>query len=278
MTERLRFLVIGLIALWSVATSAEAPGGQGRGGFVAYPPRPVDAAAVARGKVLYSLHCTFCHGSDAHGGDGGGPSLLRSLAVLDDQKGERIGPVVKNGTGAMPKFALSDPEIADVAEFLHSFPISSRTPPSTINILVGNPSAGATYVKERCASCHTMDKLKAFAMTLTDNKMLQQMWLMPGSGGGGGGRGGTSPIPAPPITVTVTMPGGERLEGTLVRMDDFSVSLRQADGAYRSIRTFGTTAKVDVHDPLASHKALLPTYRDSDIHDVTAYLASLRAR
>src|SRR5262245_22299155 len=277
MTKRSSLLLFGSIALWSVSIAAQPPA-QGRGGFVAYPPRTVDAAAAARGKVLYSLHCTFCHGSDAHGGDGGGPSLLRSLTVLDDQKGELIGPIVKNGTGAMPRFAASDAQIADLAEFLHSFPISSRTPPSTINILVGNPAAGATYVKERCASCHTMDKLKAFATKLMDDKTLQQMWLMPGSGGGGGGRGGAPPIQAPPITVTVTMPGGERLEGTLVRMDDFSVSLRQADGAYRSIRTFGTTAKVDLRDPLAAHKEMLPTYRDSDIHNITAYLASLRDR
>ena len=114
------------------SSTAYAQGPPGRGGFVAYPPRTVDAAAAARGKTLYSLHCTFCHGSDAHGGDGGGPSLLRSIIVLDDKKGELIGPIVKNGTGSMPKLALSDPEIADVAEYLHSFPISSRTPPSTI--------------------------------------------------------------------------------------------------------------------------------------------------
>ena len=278
MTKHFVLFLFGSLAIGTGAVVAQPPGPQGRGGFVAYPPRTVDSAAAARGKVLYSLHCTFCHGSDAHGGDGGGPSLLRSLTVLDDQKGELIGPIVKNGTGAMPKLALSDAEIRDVAEFLHSFPISSRTPPSTINILVGTAPAGAVYVKERCASCHTIDKLKATATRITDDKTLQQMWLMPGSGGGGGGRGGPPPVPAPPIAVTVTMPGGERIEGTLVRMDDFSVSLRQSDGAYRSIRTFGTTAKVDIRDPLASHKEMLPTYRDADIHNVTAYLASLRAR
>ena len=245
----------------------------GRGGFVAYPPRTVDAAAAARGKTLYGLHCQFCHGSDAHGGDGGGPSLLRSLAVLDDQKGERIAPVVKNGQGAMPKVALTDAQIVDVAEYLHSFPISSRTPPSTLNILVGNAQAGEAFVKSKCASCHTTDKLKAVANKLSDDKTLQQMWLMPGSGGG---RGGSAPVTAPPMTVTVTLPSGEKAQGTLVRMDDFTVSLKQADGTHRSFRTFGTAAKVDVSDPLAPHKELLPVYRDADIHNVTAYLASLR--
>ena len=278
-----RVIVFSGSLIWCCAASIAAqppqppqpPGPQGRGQFVAYPPRTVDAAAAARGKVAYSLQCSFCHGSDAHGGDGGGPSLLRSLVVLDDQKGELIGPIVKNGSGAMPKVVLSDAEIADVAEFLHSFPISSRTLPSTIDILVGDAAAGGAFVKAKCASCHATDKLAAFASKLTDDRTMQQMWLMPGSGGGGG-RGGVPAIAAPPITVTVTLPSGERSEGTLVRMDDFGVSLRQSDGAYRSFRTFGTTIKVDVNDPLAPHKELLPTYRDADIHNVTAYLASLR--
>ena len=245
--------------------------GQGRGGFVAYPPRTVDPAAASRGKVIYGTTCSFCHGADAHGGDGGGPSLLRSLVVLDDQNGELIGPIVRNGAGAMPKFPLSDAQITDVAAYLHSFPISSRTGPSTINILVGDPKAGEAFVKSKCASCHTVDTLKAFAIRVADNKTLQQTWIMPGSGGRGGGA-----TPVPPITVTVTLPSGEKVEGTLSRLDDFVVSLTQADGTFRSFRTFGTTTKVDVRDPLAPHKELLPTYRDADIHNVTAYLASLR--
>jgi mono/diheme cytochrome c family protein len=255
-----------------VATAAQPP--QGRGGFVAYPPRTVNAEAAARGKTLYSLHCQFCHGSDAHGGDGGGPSLLRSLTVLDDQKGELIAPIVKNGQGAMAKLPLTDAQIADVAEYLHSFEISSRTPPSTLNILVGDAKAGEAFVKSKCAACHTVDKLKAVANTLTDDKALQQMWLMPGSGGRGG-RGGPAAA-APPIRVTVTLPSGEKTQGTLVRMDDFVVSLKLADGTHRAFRTIGTAIKVDVEDPLAGHKGLLPEYRDADIHNVTAYLASLR--
>lgn len=248
-----------------------AQGGGGRGGFVAYPPRSVDRAAASRGQVLYSTNCRFCHGADAHGGDGGGPSLLRSLVVLDDQHGELMAPIIRNGMGAMPKFALSDAQISDLSAYLHSFPISSRTGPSTINILVGDAVAGAAFVKAKCAACHSTERLKAVAAKLKDDKTLQQMWLMPGSGGRG-----AAAIPAPPVTVTVTLASGEKVEGTLNRLDDFVVSLKQADGTHRSFRTFGTAIRVDIHDPLAPHKALLPAYRDADIHNVTAYLASLR--
>ena len=265
-------LQLSLATALTVAAQGQGPP-QGRGGFVAYPQRPVDQAMAARGKTLYSLHCTFCHGADAHGGDGGGPSLLRSLAVLDDQKGELIGPVVKNGQGSMPKFALTDDQIADLAEYLHSFPISSRTPPSTLNILVGDAKAGEMFVAAKCASCHSADKLQAFATRITDNKTMQQQWLMPGSGGG---RGGTAPSTAPPGRVVVTLRNSEKVEGTLSRLDDFVVSLKLADGTHRSFRTFGSSISVEIQDPLASHKALLPTYRDADIHNVTAYLASLR--
>jgi cytochrome c oxidase cbb3-type subunit III len=253
--------------------TGQGAGPGGRAGFVAYPPRRVDPAAASRGKVLYGTSCSFCHGSDAHGGDGGGPSLLRSLLVLDDQNGELIGPVIKNGQGTMPKFPFSDAQIADVAAHLHSFPISSRTGPSTIDILVGDAAAGEAFVKAKCASCHAVDKLKAFATKLVDDKTMQQMWLMPGSGGRG-----AAAVPAPVVRVTVTLPSGEKVTGVLQRIDDFSVSLKTADGTHRSFRTFGTPTRVDLDDPLAPHKALLPTYRDADIHNVTAYLASLRSR
>jgi cytochrome c oxidase cbb3-type subunit 3 len=273
---RVAFAAFVLLAI-TVALRAQAPPPQGRGGFVAYPPRAVDAAAAARGKTLYGTYCTFCHGADAHGGDGGGPSLLRSLVVLDDQKGELMGPIVKNGQGAMSKIPLSDAQIADLAEYLHSFPISSRTAPSTIDILVGDRRAGEAFVTATCASCHSVDKLKAFATRVSDDKTMQQMWLMPGSGGRSG-RGGAPAVTAPAVKVSVTLPSGEKVDGTLVGMDDFVVSLKEADGTHRSFRTFGTAIKVDIQDPLEGHKALLPKYKDADIHNVTAYLASLRDR
>src|SRR5712691_7519354 len=120
-------------ALFVVATltlHAQPPtqGGRGgRGGTItsprnAYPDRPPgDPAAIERGKALYGVNCQFCHGADTRGGDGG-PSLLRSSVVLDDQHGELIAPILRSGRPpAMPPFTFSDQQIADVAAFLHSF-------------------------------------------------------------------------------------------------------------------------------------------------------------
>jgi cytochrome c oxidase cbb3-type subunit III len=269
---------IAMVLLWGAGTlfsQAPAAPGQG-GGFVAYPQRkPGDPAAIERGKALFGANCVFCHGADARGGDGGGPNLLRSTLVIEDQKGERIAPVVREGRGGMPPFQLTDAQIADMAEFLHSFPVSSRSGPSTINIVVGDAKKGEAYVAAKCAACHTTAALKAFAAKLDDPKMLQQMWLMPGNSGARGG--GPAPIPAPPIGIAVTLPSGEVVKGRLSRIDDFSVSLTLADGTHRTFRTTAAM-KVDVQDPLAPHKQLLRQYTDADIHNVTAYISSLRSQ
>jgi cytochrome c oxidase cbb3-type subunit III len=254
-----------------------AQGGQGRG-FVAYPQRPPgNPAAIERGKTLWGVNCTFCHGPDARGGDGGGPNLLRSSVMLDDQQGELIGPIVQKGRGAMAAVPLSNEQIADIAAFLHSVPVSSRTGPSTLSILVGDARKGEAYVAQTCAKCHTAAALRTFANRLDDPKTLQQMWLMPGSGGRGFGPN-TAPIPAPPITGSVTMPSGERVEGRVEQVDDFTVTLLLANGQRRTIKTFGTANRLEIRDPLQPHKEMLPIYTDSDIHNVTAYLASLRDR
>jgi cytochrome c oxidase cbb3-type subunit 3 len=245
-----------------------------RFGVVEYPQRkPGDPAAIERGQSLYGVSCRFCHGADLRGGDGGGPNLLRSTVVLDDEQGERIGPVLAAGRGAMPPFQFTASQVVDLAAYLHSFRVSSAERGSTVDIVVGDPKVGERYVSEVCGGCHTTAALTTFASNprLADPKVLQQMWLMPGFAGRG-----TGPIPAPVVRAVVTPVPGQRIEGELVRMDDFTISIRQADGTYRSFRTAGTKATVEILDPLAPHKALLRKYSDADIHNVTAYLVSLR--
>jgi cytochrome c oxidase cbb3-type subunit III len=246
-----------------------------RFGIVEYPSRkPGDPAAIERGATLYGVSCRFCHGADLRGGDGGGPNLLRSTVVLEDDQGERIGPVLEAGRGSMPPFKFTPDQTRDVATYLHSFQVTSRNLPSDINIVVGDAKAGARYVAEACGACHATEKLAAFANNprLSDPKILQQMWLMPGFAGRG-----VPPI-SPPITrAVVTVPPNQRIEGELVRMDDFTISVRLADGAVRTFSTAGTKTTVEILDPLAPHKTLLSKYTDADIHNVTAYLVSLRS-
>jgi len=265
------------------AAGAAAPqAGRGRGGArpEAYPQHPPgDPAAIDRGKATFGVQCSFCHGSDARGGEGG-PNLIRAELVMRDQNGETIAPVVQNGRvdRGMPKFDLSAAQISDIAAFIHTFRVGgydiSRDRPPTI--VVGNATAGEAYFKATCSGCHSVTgDLKGLATKIDDPRALQQFWLMP-SGGRGGRGGGGAALTVSPATVTVTLPSGQKLDGRLERIDDFLVTLVGADGLSRTIRRDGDTPKVEIHDPLEPHEKLLGAYTDKDIHNLTAYLVTLK--
>jgi mono/diheme cytochrome c family protein len=258
------------------AAEAQNRGGGGGGGGAfanAYPQRPpADPAVVARGRGLYDMTCAFCHGDDARGGDGG-PNLLRSQIVLDDQKGELIGNVVRSGAGAMPKLEFTDEQLADIAVFIHSFRVAgydgSRQRPSTI--VLGDAKAGEAYFRSKCGNCHdTTGDLKNIAARFPDARTFQQWWLVPGGVGGRGANPKFTP------TVTVTSATGQKTNGRLVRIDDFIVTIADGDEVQHTFRRNGNNPKVEVRDPLQAHKQLLPSYTDKAIHDVTAYLESLK--
>jgi mono/diheme cytochrome c family protein len=234
-----------------------------------------DPAQVERGKSLYGVRCTFCHGADARGGEGG-PNLVRSGLVLNDIKGELIAPVLQNGRPemGMPKFDLTPTQVADIASFLHTFRAAGRDPARNAppNVLVGDAKAGQAYFSAKCGSCHSVTgDLKGLGSKIADPKTLQQTWLMPGAG-----RGGAAVTNVPPKTVTVTVSTAQEFEGRLERIDDFTVTLVDSGGTSRTFIRNGSTPAVEVHDPLRPHKDLLPVYTDKDIHDLTAYLASIK--
>jgi len=253
--------------------------GGGRGPRTAFPQRAAaDPAAVERGKALYGVNCNFCHGSDARGGEGG-PNLLRSDLVLNDQHGELIAVVVQQGRGEMPKLNLTAEQVADIAAYIHSFRVGgydvSRMTP--LSILVGDATAGEAVFRAKCASCHSVSgDLKGIAARIADPKTLQNTFLMPGGGGRGGrgGRAGSSNVP--PTTVAVTLPSGKTVEGRLLRIDDFTVTLADAEGNQLTFRRDGNSPEVDVRDPLKPHRDMLPLYTDREIHDLTSYLVKLK--
>jgi cytochrome c oxidase cbb3-type subunit III len=271
----------GAAAAATATGAAGASGAPGRagGGGGAYPSRPpADPTIAARGKALYDANCASCHAPDLRGASNG-INLVRSQLVLDDQHGELIGKVLQtpHAKGQAPKMEWNEEQILDIATFMHTFQNyrSIVKPPDPGGILVGNASAGQTYFAAKCASCHSVTgDLKGIGTKYSDPKTLQNTLVSGGGGGGRGGRGGGGGGPV--TTVTVTMANGQKLEGNLVSRDDFLVSLVDSDGVQHTIRRNGDVPKVEVHDPMKAHRDLLPVYTDDDIHNLTAYLVTIK--
>jgi cytochrome c oxidase cbb3-type subunit 3 len=274
----------------------QPPAGRGRGrGRATFPAQqrpPGDPKLIARGKAVYEINCRSCHGPDLRGGDMGGPNLLRSQLVLNDQHGELILPVVRNGRQIpgmpqMPALPLSDDDVKAVAEFIHSVAATMRgqgaPPPGAepeLNIVVGDARAGEGYFAARCASCHSAGgDLRGIATRVPSPLQLQNLWVSGGGQRGRGGRGAAAPGSASnrrEVTVKVSLPDGQTVQGRLDRIDDFVVTLTTADGMQRSFGRNGDVPRVEIDDPLQGHRNLLTVYTDKDIHDVTAYLVTLK--
>jgi cytochrome c oxidase cbb3-type subunit III len=270
-------------------TPAPRPGPQGPARFPAHQRPPADPAVVTRGRALYAGACSACHGVDARGGQLGGPNLLRSQLVLNDQDGELILPVVQNGRPGtlMVPIPMAPEDVKAVSTFLHNLQAQGSNqggpPPgeeAPLDILVGDAKTGERYFAAKCAACHSATgDLQGIGARITDAKALQNTWVSGGLTAGRFGRGGAPPRPPSErrvVTATLTLPSGEKLEGALVRIDDFLVTIQLADGSRRSLRRNGDDPKVEIRDPLAEHRALLGVYSDKDMHDVTAYLATIK--
>lgn len=237
-----------------------------------------DPAAVERGGKVFGTYCAGCHGAAAKGGPGA-PNLVRSLLVLDDEKGILIAPVIREGRPdkGMPKLPLGEAQISDIVAWLHvrTYAAGHRTTYVFKDVLTGDPKLGAAYFNGTggCSSCHSASKDLAGIGGKYDALALQSRWLQPRSARRGGNPADAAKL-APKVTVTLA--SGEKVSGSLDRIDDFAVSLRDSENHLRSFERNGDTPKVEVTDPLKRHTEMLSKYTDADIHNVTAYLASLK--
>jgi mono/diheme cytochrome c family protein len=256
------------------APQQQGPGG-GRGGRTFLISRDVpDPAAVDRGQRLFVSNCGFCHGTNANGGGEGGPDLIRSALALDDEKGDKIAPVIHNGRGKMPPFAsMTQAQIEDIAAFLRAKQQAAinRNAYTIQNVNTGNATQGKAYFQQHCASCHsTSGDMAGVAGKFTPEILLNRI-VYPG-GRGGRGRGSAATRVHPSVTVTAN---GRSASGTLEYMDDFNVALRDGAGEYLSFAR-GPGVTVNLKDPLAGHEKLIPKYSDKDLHNVLAYLETLK--
>jgi hypothetical protein len=222
-----------------------------------------------------------CHGPSARGTERG-PNLIRSPIVLRDRYGNSIGPVLKKGhpmqTGASSA-ALTDAQVTDLSHFIWQR-INDTLRGSDVfepgDVLVGDAKAGEAYFngEGKCATCHSVTGDLAGYGKRFQPVDIQQRFVFPNAAAGRG-RGRAAGPSRQQVTVTVTLPDGSTSSGALVSMDDFHVALRTTAGEYRSFsRT--PTMKIVKTEPLAAHVELLDRLTDKAMHDVVAYLESLK--
>lgn len=261
-------LTIGLPAQQRVRPAAGA--GLGR---VQY-----DETIVNRGRELFSPSCGFCHGPDARG-TGAAPDLGRSLLILGDENGQQLGPFLQNGRPdrGMPAFPnLTEGQITDIATFLHSRVQAARSRMATMpNIVVGDARAGEAYFNGpgKCSSCHSVSGNLKNIGSRYDPVLLQDKIVSPRSATRYRGSEVSDPYPR---SVKVSLPSGQTVSGTLIFISEFVVTLRDREGNRRSFEREGESPKVEVIDPLQAHQDLLMKYTDTDIHNLTAYLVTIK--
>jgi len=296
------------VALLASAAAAQAPQqqppaapaqGQGRGrgnppgvprpdGFTQFTRPPASADVILRGKGLYDTNCASCHAPDLRGtADGRYPNLLRSGVALRDQKGELIRARV---TKHAQPITLSEADTTAIAEYIHSVHATmggQGSPPGrnptnvTLNVLVGDPKNGEATFNAVCGACHSVTgNLKGIGSKFQDPRALQNGWVSGSTstfGGGRGGRGGGGGnVPA-----VVTLADGSKLEGTLIREDDFLVVLLLPDGTRKSMARTNGVPRVEIKDPKAGHVDAIVKLAHEDmenqmLHDITAYLWTIK--
>ncbi len=233
------------------------------------PSKPVQtfpAEQVKAGESFFVQQCAFCHGRDTGGGEDG-PDLTRSKLVADDVNGSQIGPVVRNGRNNMPRFTVTDRELAALGAFIHTqkniaeSQNGKRKGVDPEDLSTGNLEKGKQYFNGtgKCAECHSPTGDLAGVATRNPGLKLFQRLMYP--------RGAK-------VKMTVTLPSGETVTGNRAYVDEFTVALRDASGRYRS----WPAAKVTVHldDPAEAHVELLAKYTDDDIHNLMTYLLTLK--
>jgi cytochrome c oxidase cbb3-type subunit III len=279
-------LTLAALLAATAPAAAQARGGQappiGPRPFVGPPDRPpVDPAAADRGRGLYAAECVTCHGPSARG-TATAPSLIRSIVVLNDRLGTLLGPFLKKGhqmQSGKPSAGLTDAQVLDLTNFLRQR-INDTLRGSDVfdvkDILTGEAKAGEAFFtgEGRCTTCHsTTGDLAGIASRIPAPVDVQQRMLFP-TGRGGRGTAANAPRRSA-ITVTVTPSSGAALSGVLVEEDDFFITLRDTSGAVRVVRK-GPGMKIATVDPLKEHHELLDRITDKNIHDLVAYLETLK--
>ena len=282
-----RSILLDYLSVTYAPGAANGRGGRGgRGGGPTLNGAPldrhvVDPDAANRGRTVWVAECIECHGTSARGTDKG-KNLIQSDMVLHDRYGSTLVPFLAKGhpmQSGRKSASLSQTEVADLSHFIHERVYDTLRGSSIFqpqNLLTGNAKAGEAWFNGvgKCTTCHSATgDLKGIGGRY-DPPTLQGRFLFPRGGGGGrGGRGGGGG--GKQLTLTITPPNGPAVTGVPMLFNDFDVSVRDEKG---EVHAFSRSPQLKVvrNDPFAMHDQLLDVYTDKNMHDMLAYLVTLK--
>lgn len=225
---------------------------------------PSDPVAAATGQKIFVQSCAFCHGQNATGAEG--PDLVRSTVVLHDDNGDSIAAFLVKGRPdrGMPAFAsLSSGDLHDIAAFLHSRveAAANRFSYKLQDIVTGDSAQGKRFFGAHCTGCHSPSGDLSHIAAKFEPADLQTQFLYPSES-------------KTTLSAKVTLPDGTQVKGRLKHLDDFTISLWDETGSYRAWQR--NSVKVTIDDPLKGHRELLDVYTNADMHNVLAFLETLK--
>jgi cytochrome c oxidase cbb3-type subunit 3 len=280
---------------WAVVLSTFALAGA----VMAQAPAPATpvSASVARGEALYNqLGCVACHGVAGQGGTNNAPDLGRSTLAQISDGGMTLQAFLNVGRperGMPASPGLTTAQASDLSDRLRAFAAAQAAQAArtggglpaaldgtTLSILVGDPNHGRTFFNGpvgKCATCHAVREnqpspaanLAHIAAKYKTDKDLQAHWLLPRDQA-------WSPRDDNTVTAVASYADGHSVSGTLTSVSDFKLVIRDAAGARTTIPIVKGEPKVRLVDRLQPHLDLFRSYQDNDIHNVTAYLATLK--
>lgn len=227
--------------------------------------------AVDHGAKIWAKDCASCHGADAKG-TATAPDMIRSTMVLHDRRenlhGKELAPYLK--TMAPHHFSYSASDASDLSEFLSAQVnkiLRSGYNDKPQGLTSGDLEAGKAYFNGAggCVKCHSVTGDLAGVAKRYSAATLQQKIVFPQGGIG----------KKAPVEVTVKQPNGKIATGTLITMDDFTVTMKHQDGSIESLNIV-PGSKVSVKNPYEEHEALVHRLTDDDMHNLTTYLDTLQ--
>lgn len=141
--------MLAALALAGGVYTAFAPGAQAQD-------TPQLSNVAQEGKALYDVNCISCHGRNAQGVEGRGPSLIGvGAASVEFQVSTGRMPMARQEAQAARKPPIfNETEIQQLAQYIQELGGGPQLPEGEDLAKGGDPAEGGRLFRLNCASCH----------------------------------------------------------------------------------------------------------------------------